>query len=273
MKCSALRCALIGAVLASTPSGIKVHQDQGPASPLPGKKGVGLSSSYGATQLNALQAKWFYNWGASTPVTGSDAVFVPMVFSNSALNKLTGAPLGQVVLGFNEPDNPLESNLTVEAALKLWSQVTGQVSATGGQKTWVGAPGTSHDPTTTWLPQFMAASPQPRVDFVVLHWYKGPDFKQFVADVNAVHTKYGLPVWVTEFAPQTYASSMANPEKYTQQDITSFINAAVPWLESQSFVQAYAWHDSKYGLCSLYNADGSLSATGLAYAQAAPSLS
>ena len=67
--------------------------------------------------------------------------------------------------------------------------------------------------TGEWLPKFMES--KPKVDFIPVHWYKGADHKKFIADMEAIHDKYGKPIWVTEFAPQTCSSSRKNPEKFT----------------------------------------------------------
>lgn len=239
--------------------------------PVPGKKGVGLGDTWGnsaARTLSALKVFWYYNWGAMNDVTGTTVQYVPMAYDAASAAKLPNKPLGQVILGFNEPDNVKKATMTPQAALDLWPKVTSLLSP--NVQTWLGAPAPALDPTVatnTWLPTFLAG--KPRVDFITLHWYKGADAKLFMNDVAALYNKYNLPVWITEFCPQDHASAMASPNKYTQQEVASFISTVIPWLESQSYVQAYAWHDPSYGTCSLFDSSsGKLSATGLAYASA-----
>jgi hypothetical protein len=285
MKLVAIHAAVLVASL-SYSEGFKILEDSGPSKtaatpltvPVPGKKGVGLGDSWGksaAKTLSALKVFWFYNWGAMNDVPGTTAQYVPMAYDAASTAKLLSAPLGQVILGFNEPDNVKRAVMTPQAALDLWPKVTSLLSP--NVKTWLGAPAPAHDPTVaanTWLPTFLAGKPTgqtagPKVDFITLHWYKGANAQLFMNDVAALYNKYKLPIWITEFCPQDHASAMANPTAYTQPQVTSFITTVIPWLESQPYVQAYAWHDPSYGTCSLFDSStGGLSATGLVYASA-----
>lgn len=229
------------------------------------KKGVGLhpSTRWGQRQLDALGVSWYYNWGSSA-TAGVTTPFVPMVFSGDSLQTIKVPTLGPYVLGFQEPDNPFQSNLTVPETWKLWQKV---VALSTGQ---VGSPGLYNDPTAIWMPQFMLVNP--KVDFIAVHWYKGTDFGQFQKDINAVVEAYNLPVWITEFAPQSLAAAVANPTLYNQSVVTSFLVEAVAWMEQSPMIQRYSWTDSKVGTSSLFLPNGNLSATGLAYAQADGSL-
>jgi Glycosyl hydrolase catalytic core len=81
-----------------------------------------------------------------------------------------------------------------------------------------------------------------RVDFITLHWY-GSDFSdaaagQFMGYVNAVHDRYSLPVWVTEYGLMNFTGTPRFPN--TQQ-ITAFITNSTRQLEAASYVERYAW--------------------------------
>lgn len=222
------------------------------------KKGVGLTEKQGmkATHLAALNVSWYYNWGASTTVA-SPAQFVPMIYS---LNTLTASTTGSYVLGFNEPDNANQSNIPVSQAIAAWPTVVAKAPL-------VGSPAMAGNPvTSSWLATFMTA--KPKVDFITAHWYKGPNAKTFISDMQAIYKLYSKPIWVTEFAPQTGSSSRTSPTKYTQAEVNQFIATVVPWMESTTWLQRYAWHDSKVGTSALFDAAGALTPTGVAYAAA-----
>jgi hypothetical protein len=222
------------------------------------KKGVGLAESEGWAnqQLQALQVSWYYSWGAASDVK-THVPFVPMVFSIRKLNDLHHAP---VVLGFNEPDNTKQSNTTVQEALAAWPKLVAQ-----GKR--LGSPAVAGNPVNgDWLPVFMSASP--KVDFVTLHWYKGADAHKFIKDVQLLCYTYQKPVWVTEFAPQTAAQSKESPEKYSQVQVNQFIQETVRWMNSNSCVERFAWHDAKTGTSALWDRRGNLTPTGKAYAEA-----
>lgn len=226
---------------------------------LASKKGFGLperKGKLGAAHLEALNAGWYYNWGAESELKSSTP-FVPMIFSLKGLkHKLSG----DFVLGFNEPDNAKQSDLSVKDALANWSIV----AAKGKQ---VGSPAMAGNPVTgEWFPAFMKA--RPKVDFVTVHWYKGVDAKHFIKDLEHVHTAYGKPVWVTEFAPQTAGSSEKDPQKFSQAEVDRFITEVVRWMDATPWVQRYAWHDSAVGTSALFNDKGELTPTGRTYAAA-----
>lgn len=215
---------------------------------------------YGTVQLDALGVGWFYSWGPTTGVVDARVPFVPMIFRGATL----ASNVGQTgfLLGFNEPDNENQANMKVDEALRLWPALVAKVPGA-----LIGSPAMAGNPATgDWLPAFMAA--QPQVDFVTVHWYKGPDAKKFQSDLQAVYDAYKKPIWVTEFAPQTTSSSKDAPNKFTQQQVNSFIDAVVPWMEQTTWIHRYAWHDSGIiGSSScLYTASGALSATGQKYA-------
>lgn len=223
------------------------------------KKGVGLAEStgMGASQIEALQVSWFYNWGPQSDIK-TPAAFVPMVFSTRSLKTLVEH--SPVVLGFNEPDNGKQSNLTVSDALTAWP-----VMARKAQR--LGSPAMAGNPVDgDWLPTFMQANP--KVDFVTLHWYKGVQASKFINDVKALCKAYQKPVWVTEFAPQTVAQSKSSPDKYKPAEVVQFIRETVSWMNTEPCVERFAWHDAKTGSSALFDEKGQLTATGKAYAQA-----
>lgn len=224
---------------------------------LTSKKGVGLvESMFGATQLDLLGVSWYYSWGFTTGVTTTKE-FVPMVFSLNTIPHITPS---NTILGFNEPDNSSQSNMTVPTAIANWAPLV-------SNSVRVGSPGTAGNPLTSgsWQTQFMTYNPNPKVDFVCVHWYKGPNITKFKSDMLAIIQKYNKPIWITEFAPQTVSSSTADPNKYTQAQVTAFINAVIPWMNGQTMIERYAWHDSKSGTSALFTTSGQLTATGIAY--------
>jgi len=220
------------------------------------KKGVGLAERHGlgAAQLEALGVAWYYNWGSETKLQTA-AEFVPMIFSVRRLdNPVTGA----IVLGYNEPDHPKQARMTVAEALDGWPRVVAKAPR-------VGSPAMAGNPVRSeWLEQFLAASP--KVDFLTVHWYKGADAKRFIRDMEEIHAKFGLPIWVTEYAPQGVTSAREEPDKYSQADVERFIAETTQWMERTPWIERYAWHCSKAGTSALFDPSGSLTKTGQAWA-------
>lgn len=222
------------------------------------KKGVGLSSEFGLTQLKLLNIFWYYNWGSNTDIL-SDLDFVPMIFSKNSVDKKLPTKYSYI-LGFNEPDNDSQANMSTSSAIDLWPKIVEKADSMKPNQVQIGSPamaGTAID-KESWLPTFMNL--KPRVDFVTIHWYKGPNAAKFISDVQDIIKLYNLPVWITEFAPQTSSSSRDQPQKYSQTEVNKFIETVLNWMESEPMVHRYAWHNSKVSnsTSSLYNDDGSL---------------
>ena len=166
-----------------------------------------------------------------------------MVWSDAFINDLnlvnTSAP---ALLGFNEPDLPSQANMQPAYAASLWPKL----EATGMR---LGSPAVSASlAAIAWLDQFFGNCTGCRVDFIAVHWYSPwegactPD--AFVALVQH-YTKYGKPIWVTEFdcATGNLAQNLA-----FMQGLFPNITTLLPSLER------YAWFTTRnYSSGSWYN--------------------
>ncbi|MET4136184.1 glycosyl hydrolase [Pseudarthrobacter sp. PvP090] len=224
-------------------------------------------------QIQSLQADWYYSWAAAYTVTTRPG-FVPMVFSARALFELDA--IGDVMrqlpetqtrhlLGFNEPDHAGQSNMSVDEAIRLWPQL----QSTGLS---LGSPGTTNA-AGPWLDQFMtkARGANLRVDFIAVHCYTAPHTGSFLARLVSLHAKYGLPIWVTEFAVADWSATPARPSRYTGLEIRRFMRDTVAGMRAMPFVERFAWKtrgpfDPIMGESALYDTDGQLTATGRLYA-------
>ncbi|MEV4708592.1 sigma-70 family RNA polymerase sigma factor [Actinoplanes sp. NPDC049316] len=209
------------------------------------KKGVGTWQFAGIKgALADVGAGWYYNWSPDNDsMPGpADVEFVPMVWGKANVTDATLAEVkreGDVLLGFNEPDMGGQANMSVEDALAAWPRL----QATGMR---LGSPAVAYGGDTAggWLDRFMKGvkAKNLRVDFITLHWY-GSDFsaaavQQFLGYVDAVHKKYGLPVWVTEYGLINFSGSPKYPS--AAQEV-AFIKGSTKGMESRSYVERYAW--------------------------------
>ena len=225
-------------------------------SPVSVKKGIGLAERHGlgAAQLEALHVGWYYNWGSESALTTTTR-FVPMLFSEKRLHERIS---GDVVLGYNEPDHKKQANIPAASALAHWPEIASKAKL-------IGSPAMAGNPLKSeWFSEFMQG--RPKVDFITVHWYKGADAEHLIRDLEEIHAKFGLPVWVTEFAPQTAGDSAKEPEKFTQTQVDRFIKSSTRWMEKTPWLERYAWHDSKTGTSAVFDESGGLTATGRTYA-------
>lgn len=253
------------------------------------KKGVGTWSFAGEQQAMAsVGATWFYTWSTSSSgnTVPAGVAFVPMIWGSTSVTTANLAQVkteGSVLLGFNEPDNSGQSNMTPQQALALWPQLV----ATGMR---LGSPAVAANAQVDggWLDTFLsgAAAQSLRVDFITLHWYGGNFDPTSAVDelesyVEQTHAKYGLPIWVTEFALTNFGGGAVTYPTEAQQ--AAFAAGAVNMLEATSYVERYAWFalppcdtGTDSSSCAAGNTrplsltDGTLTSVGVAYAGAGP---
>jgi RNA polymerase sigma factor (sigma-70 family) len=212
------------------------------------RKGVGAWTFSGDDQALADSgASWFYTWSSTDDgLSAPSAGFVPMIWGSGSVTSTALAQAKQdtscgCVLGFNEPDNSGQSNMTPSQALALWPQL----ESTGLQ---LGSPAVASGGATPggWLDQFMSGADSAgyRVNFITLHWY-GSDFNtsdavsQLQSYIEAVYDRYHLPIWLTEFALISFANGGQTFPTETQQ--AAFLTSATAMLDSLPYVQRYAW--------------------------------
>lgn len=220
--------------------------------PPPGPlSGVGLWEGSGVSRALAdSAARWYYTWtpdhnGVDTP---AGCEFVPMIWgrrdlTDDALRRARDN--GSVLLGFNEPDVASQANMPVEAALATWPRL----QSTGLR---LGAPAVAikGDLPGHWLDRFMtgARTLRYRVDFIPVHWYLPPGLRRnystdaAVEDLrkylHAVHSRYGLPLWLTEFGLITYQHTADAMAPQAQAD---FLVAAAEMMTTIPFLERWAW--------------------------------
>lgn len=236
-----------------------------PAAAAVEKKGISAWKFDGVNKAMADSgADWFYTWSSGRGGIKAPAgvEFVPMIWGPRSVNaeELNRAKSqGEVLLGFNEPDHPQQSHMTVEQALNLWPRL----QSTGMR---LGAPAvaTGADQAGGWLDRFMkgAAARHHRVDFIPLHWY-GADFdstratSQLRAYIEATHRRYKKPIWITEYALIDFSGG--TPRYPTQAQQAAFVRKSTAMLQKLPYVKRYAWFTlstSRGDRSGLYNGAG-----------------
>ncbi len=188
---------------------------------------------------------WYYTWGPDHRgiANPSGVGFVPMIWGAGSVTTATLREVrheGRYLLGFNEPDNGGQANMTVSQALNLWPRLM----ATGMR---LGSPAVATGAATRggWLDRFMrgAAARHYRINFITVHWYGG-DFvtSRAVSELRryltAIHARYHRPLWLTEFALIRFGAQTTFP---TARQQAAFVTAATSMLRQLSYVQRYAW--------------------------------
>ena len=172
------------------------------------------------------------------------------------------------LLGFNEPNLSAQgsSDLTPQQAANLWPQVEAIAKSAGipivspavnlCTPDCVGAP----DPYS-WLLDFFDDCGNCEVDYIAVHFYGCalPTQNGWIGleDYLSGFYQFDRPLWLTEF------SCDAGQTTQSQQ---SYMEAAIPYLESNPHVFRYSWFSAS-GIPNgmLTNSDGSLNALGQTY--------
>lgn len=246
-----LRSSVIGGTVAVAVLGIGVAAVASPvlarpAARLDAKKGVDVWVVNGVDRALAKSgASWYLTWGVDHPGIASPrgVNFVPMIWgagSVTTANLRKVSREGRYLLGFNEPDYSAQSNMTVSQALNLWPRLI-------ATKMNLGSPAVALDAAAPggWLDRFMrgARARHYRVNFITVHWY-GSDFRTRAAVgelgsyLKAIHARYKLPIWLTEFTLMKFGSTVTFP---TARQQAAFLTAATSMLQHLSYVQRYAW--------------------------------
>jgi hypothetical protein len=211
-------------------------------------------------------ASWAYNWndvaGGTLP-TGVE--FVPMLWGTKMFDGWQSAVETALssgsshILGFNEPDNSGQAAMSPSDAVNYYKQYItpyagqaqlGTPAVTNGNGAGIGL---------DWLSQFLdLCAGTCGQSFIALHWYNDAsqfeDLQNHINQALAIGAQHGInKVWLTEFAPQGDTDSQV-----------SFLQQALPWLDSQEGVERYAYFMASNGV--LVNG-GSLSQLGQAYVE------
>ncbi|TLX71371.1 hypothetical protein E9993_20595 [Labilibacter sediminis] len=264
----------------------KIYEQEEPEGPeLPeipeiGKKGIGksLKGSDWSSKVSRTKSHWHYSWGSKLTIKEPDNIdYVPMIWGRSGIDEDVVAELkdlkneGKInfLLGFNEPDGVKQANMTVAEAVDLWPMLE-EVGLPLGSPAVVGV-------DNEWLTEFMAEAETKglRVDFICVHNYGGLSVEAFLDKLDAVHTKYGRPVWITEFAVGDWNASTVEEHKYTPEQVLAYMQEILPELEDRGYIHRYAWFpssvmDPPLVSSALWDEEGNFTALGEYYANFKP---
>ncbi|KAF7292850.1 Glyco-hydro-cc domain-containing protein [Mycena indigotica] len=227
------------------------------------KRGVALVASSNADlgRTTHQQCSWVYNWSPTPPpLMPTGLTFVPMQWGRDNVHAFADAVHksgARTILAFNEPDMASQSNLAVGEAAELWQQYIQPLKKDGVR---LGSPAISSAPSgLQWLQAFLQVCSGCTVDFIAVHWY-GEGASNFIQYLQSVHAQFpNKPIRVTEFAA---TSSRAT-------DVSTFMNDALTYLDSQSWIEGYSWFAFARAVpplqTNLLDGGGSLNALGLHY--------
>jgi hypothetical protein len=237
---------------------------------------VAAPSAAFAPTATSPGVSWSYNWANQSPGGDPRIEFVPMLWGGMSLNQTIPAG-SKYLLGFNEPNFNSQANMTAPQAAADWPTVEAEAKGSGAA---IVSPGVNFcgsasdasmctDPAVTdpytYLKDFLAACPGCTVDGIAVHAYycDVPSLRAYLegnTDAGGSlqgFVQFGKPIWLTEFSCD---------KTHTVADQKAYMQAAVPYLESNPNVKRYAWFSAKpIPNAELTNSDGSLTDLGATY--------
>ncbi|SDS58796.1 Por secretion system C-terminal sorting domain-containing protein [Polaribacter sp. KT25b] len=237
-----------------------------------GKKGS-LGGDIKWSSADNYNTTWHYSWGL-TDQKSEGVQFVPMSWSKGDnwtsienMEKVGQNMSFNHLLAFNEPDNKDQSNLTVEQALDAYPKLLAsglRLGAPGVENVQYSATSDSFN-ESSWIKEFMDGCVERgyRVDFIPAHDYVRRSKSTFLERFKALHDRYDLPVWVTEY---NYGNPNMGSAPLTVEQGYNNIKGLTEVLENADFIERYNWYyffgaDSGIGGIT----DGELNITGQFY--------
>ena len=182
----------------------------------------------------------------------------------NAFVDLPTSPAPDYMMGFYEPDwpAPYSSNMNPSTAAAAWTSTLGKLG-----KTLIGSPSMAKQKDEDWLTPFMEALgvTEPPWDYTCIHTNKNSS-QGVMEDVGYYWTKYGKPIWVSEFA---CVNDQSTDWSTCDQDvINTFIPEVVDFFENNASVIAYGYSNGA-GLGTVWplidKSTGALTPSGTCY--------
>jgi hypothetical protein len=166
------------------------------------------------------------------------------------------------VLGFNEPDIPSQSNLDPGTAAGLWMANIQPLKAQGYSLI---TPAVAY--SKAWLQSFFTACKGCSFDHMAAHCY-ATDPQTVINYLTDLHTTFGMTIWVTEFACESFTGGAQCDES----QVWNFMSTLIQWMDSTPWIAKYFYYGMMNAqqininpLNALMNEDGTPTALGNLY--------
>ncbi|KAG6880286.1 hypothetical protein C0992_000063 [Termitomyces sp. T32_za158] len=183
------------------------------------------------------QSTRLYTWSPWIPPKATELGFqgVPMLWGEKQVSdfaRIVVQGYAHTVLGFNEPNQQGQSDMTPQRGAELWKQYIQPLKAKGYSLI---SPAPTNAPSgKTWLQQFFAACDGCTFDGLAVHFY-GTDPQAFIDHLNDMHNTFNLPIWVTEYACQNFGGGAQCDEG----QVWNWMQTTKTFMDNTSWVTAY----------------------------------
>lgn len=208
------------------------------------KKGWCGTGSGGGQNAEQVKGTWFYSWSADQNST-SNLEYTPIRQNGGwpGWSEINGKQNVSHLLGFNEPDQTNQANMTVNQILAQWPDML-KTGLRIGSPAWANA-------GNTYPFMDSCKARNYRVDYVAVHAYWGGKTPQnWYNDLKYIHEKTGRPLWITEWnnganwTTEWWPSDVASQQTKQLNEIKAILNV----LDTAHFVERYSiynWVEDK----------------------------
>ncbi|KAI0728769.1 glycosyl hydrolase catalytic core-domain-containing protein [Fomitopsis betulina] len=209
-----------------------------------------------------MGVSWYYTWSPSS--IGSSLEFVPMLWGDRQISQWQSSINATIqhlgtshVLYFNEPEYPMQANMTPSHGASVWKA---QMEPLHSQGVRLGSPAPTSDPQgKQWLLDWLTACDGGcTVDFIALHWYD-VNSTAFIEYLEDFHETFQRPLWVTEWACQNFNIV---DEQCSLQNVIDFMNATQAFMDATDWVERYAWFGAMQHLQGVNSDDALMDSAG-----------
>lgn len=208
------------------------------------KKGWCGTGSGGGPDAEMVNGTWWYSWSADqNSRTNQEYVPIKQNLGWPGWTEINNKQNVSHLLGFNEPNRPDQSNMTVAQALAAWPEYL-----KSGLRLGSPSPSDPFGSNGAWLYEFLDSckARNYRVDYIAIHCYWAKSPQSWYNDLKWVHERTGLPIWITEWnngANWTNESWPTADRSYSDANATKQLNdikAILNVLDTASFVERYS---------------------------------
>ncbi|OHT13807.1 hypothetical protein TRFO_43244 [Tritrichomonas foetus] len=192
---------------------------------------------------------WYYNWMIWQQLDPTNMEYVVNVHDKGQVDQVSSTIKDDsIVIGFNEPD--LDGNVcgSPQDCANYYKQYLTPLRKSG-KISRLSTPAISNV-GLDWLQQFMNSCSDCAIDFVVVHCYT-LSYDYFASFMNDARNRFGKNVWLTEFGYTSFDPN--NLPNYN--DVRSFMEKTLSFLDSTSWVERYAWFGAHNDLGVVGNAN------------------
>lgn len=186
-----------------------------------------------------LDLSYYHNYTNCTNIDKYESSHIPMVWGWRPGQEAPDIPKSaSFILGFNEPNMFDQSNMTARDAAKYWrvlEDAAQGVSLVSPAAAPCGSKTSCHGNALEWFDEFFKECDGCRVDYLATHAYMC-DADKTMAYLAKLYDRYGLEIWLTEFACPHHRSALEQLE---------YMAEILPRLEASPYIFRYSWYQTR----------------------------